>query len=69
MRYSIHDVIADDIDGVKYAGEGTFAQISTIAKPLLQDVNIDHVTAFPTPHSFRDGRPRHGENAWLHLHQ
>jgi Putative Ig domain/Bacterial Ig-like domain (group 2) len=50
-RYSVHDVIADDIDGDRYAGFGTFVQISTIAKPLLQHVSINHITAFP-PHSF-----------------
>jgi hypothetical protein len=49
QRYSIHDVIADDIDGVKYAGYGIFAQVSTVADPLLQNVQINHVTAFP-PH-------------------
>jgi hypothetical protein len=46
-RYSIHDVIVDDIDGVKYGGPGQFAQVSTGAgAPLLQDVTINHVTAF-----------------------
>ena len=47
-RYSIHDVIIDDIDGVKYRGPGSFAQISVGAgAPLLQEVTISHVTAFP----------------------
>jgi hypothetical protein len=47
-RYSIHDVIIDDIDGVKYRGPGSFAQISVgSGAPLLQDVTISHVTAFP----------------------
>jgi hypothetical protein len=49
QRYSIHDVIADDIDGTKYIGHGIFAQISTVASPLLQHVHFDHITAFP-PH-------------------
>lgn len=49
-RYSIHDVIVDDIDDVKYSGHGVFAQVSTIASPLLKDVSIDHITAFP-PHA------------------
>ncbi len=57
QRYSIHDVIADDIDGVKYAGYGIFAQISTIAKPLLQNVKIDHITAFPPHILFMMGGP------------
>ncbi|HTT25185.1 MAG TPA: putative Ig domain-containing protein [Candidatus Sulfotelmatobacter sp.] len=52
-RYSIHDVIADDIDGAKYTGYGVFAQLSTIVTPLLQDVTINHVTAF-APHALFD---------------
>ena len=47
QRYSIHDVIVDDIDGQTYVGPGVLAQISTIAQPLLQQVSIQHVTAFP----------------------
>jgi hypothetical protein len=47
-RYSIHDVVFDDIDGPKYDGPGTFAQISTgPGAPVLHDVSINHVTAFP----------------------
>jgi hypothetical protein len=45
-RYSIHDVIADDIDGVTYSGRGTFAEITTVPQPNLQGVHIDHVTVF-----------------------
>jgi hypothetical protein len=56
-RYSIHDVIADDIDGVKYAGYGTLAQVSTIAVPLLQKVAINHITAFPPRELFNVGGP------------
>jgi len=47
LRYSIHDVIVDDLNAAKYAGFGTFAQISTgrgIA--VVQDATINHVTAF-----------------------
>jgi hypothetical protein len=48
QRYSIHDVIIDDIDGVKYIGPGEFAQVSVgPGAPLLQSVTINHVTAFP----------------------
>ena len=47
-RYSIHDVIADDIQETKYIGYGNFAEIETIAQPMLQSVAINHVTAFPT---------------------
>jgi hypothetical protein len=47
-RYSIHDVIIDDIDAVKYNGSGVLAQVSVgSGAPLLQDVTISHVTAFP----------------------
>jgi hypothetical protein len=46
-RYSIHDVLIDDIDDVKYEGYGTFAQVSTgRGAPELNDVTINHVTAF-----------------------
>ena len=49
QRYSIHDIVIDDIDGVKYNGPGEFAQISVSAgAPLLQNVAINHVTAFPS---------------------
>jgi hypothetical protein len=43
-RYSIHDVVIDDIDGNKYNGHGTFmALISN--DPVLKDVKMDHLTA------------------------
>ncbi len=48
LRYSIHDIIVDDISETKYDGSGLFAQISTAkGAPVLQDVTINHVTAFP----------------------
>ncbi len=48
QRYSIHDVLIDDIDGTKYGGPGEFAQLSVDKDcPLLKYVTIDHVTAFP----------------------
>jgi hypothetical protein len=47
QRYSIHDVIVDDINGLEYAGPGEFAQVSVGAgATVLQNVAIDHVTAF-----------------------
>ncbi len=50
QRYSIHDIVIDDIDGPKYGGAGELAQISVNpGAPLLQNVKIDHITAFP-PH-------------------
>ena len=56
QRYSIHDVVIDDIDGVKYNGPGEFAQISVNAgAPLLQNVMINHVTAFPSHMLFMIG--------------
>lgn len=50
QRYSIHDVIVDDISGAKYTGSGELAEVATqddVRSPLLQNVTIDHVTAFP----------------------
>src|SRR5258708_21959223 len=51
QRYSIHDITIDDMDSGKYSGDGEFAQLSvTAGAPLLQNVTINHVTAFPTKH-------------------
>ncbi|MGA2389726.1 MAG: hypothetical protein ABSF97_12240 [Candidatus Sulfotelmatobacter sp.] len=61
-RYSIHDVVIDDIQDDFYNGFGTFAQISTetgdSAAPRLHDVAINHVTAFPSKSAFIIGGPR-----------
>lgn len=49
-RYSIHDVVVDDIQTDFYRGRGSFAQISTSVagpEPPLHDVSINHVTALP----------------------
>jgi hypothetical protein len=47
-RYSIHDIVVDDIDGTKYNGPGEFVQVSSSAgAPVLQNVTINHITAFP----------------------
>jgi hypothetical protein len=55
-RYSIHDVVLDDIDHVAYQGQGQLAQVSTGANaPLLSDVQITHVTAFPSKMLFDVG--------------
>lgn len=56
-RYSIHDVMVDDLNGVTYMGRGTFAQVGTVADPLLQFVEINHVTAFPNHVLFNIGAP------------
>jgi hypothetical protein len=63
-RYSIHDVIVEDIQTELYNGRGVFAQISTApgitqAVPL-HDVSIDHVTAFPPRVLFNIGGPISG---------
>lgn len=55
-RYSIHDVVIDDIDGVKFDGQGLFAQVSvTAGAPLLRDLSINHITAFPSQMLFMIG--------------
>jgi len=50
-RYSIHDVVVDDIQGDALKGSGVFAQISSApgipGVPPLHDVLIDHIDAFP----------------------
>jgi len=43
-RYSIHDLIFDDIDGTKYAGFGAFMVLIS-NQPTLKDVRFDHITA------------------------
>jgi hypothetical protein len=45
-NYSIHDVIVDDIQAAPYSGPGVFAMLM-MTGPLLHDVTINHVTAFP----------------------
>lgn len=47
-RYSIHDVLVDDVQGRDLGGFGNFANVSSVAPPL-HDVQIEHVTAF-VPH-------------------
>jgi hypothetical protein len=45
-RYSIHDLLVQDIEGQAFQGFGLFALIGSKLPPL-KDVRIDHVTAFP----------------------
>lgn len=45
-RYSIHDLVFEDIDGETYKGFGLFA-IVVSQGPQLRDVKLDHITAFP----------------------
>lgn len=55
-RYSIHDVVVDDIDPTRFLGNGNFAQVSMgVNAPVLQSVAIDHVTAFPPNVMFNIG--------------
>jgi hypothetical protein len=50
-RYSIHDVIVDDINPTKFHGPGNFVELFTAqGAPALQQIQIEHVTAFP-PHT------------------
>ncbi|HTT25183.1 MAG TPA: hypothetical protein VMG82_40080 [Candidatus Sulfotelmatobacter sp.] len=53
-RYSVHDVVIDDIDDKKYNGRGAFMQISA-TQPILRDVKIDHITALSTRVLFNMG--------------
>jgi hypothetical protein len=48
-RYSIHDVLVENVRGKQYAGAGLFVQLMVSAPPL-QNVQIQHVTAF-VPHA------------------
>jgi len=44
-RYSIHDIIADNVHGKDYKGHGGF-MLFVSWQPPVHDVQIDHVTAF-----------------------
>lgn len=56
QRYSIHDLVIDDIDPVKYKGTGHLAEIMSVAgTALLQNVAINHITAFPPSGAFSIG--------------
>lgn len=44
-RYSIHDLVADDIHSKDYKGGGAFLLL-VVWEPPIHDVQIDHVTAF-----------------------
>jgi len=47
-RYSIHDITVDDINPTLYVGTGVLAQVSMgIGVPTLQQVDFNHITAFP----------------------
>jgi len=44
-RYSIHDLVADEVHGKDYGGGGAFI-LMIVRRPPLHDLQIDHVTAF-----------------------
>jgi hypothetical protein len=48
QRYSIHDITIDDINPVKYVGSGNVAEVLRVntSAPQLQNVSINHLTAF-----------------------
>jgi hypothetical protein len=46
-RYSIHDIVINDIDGKKFGGFGAFMVLIS-NQPMLKDVRIDHVTGPPS---------------------
>jgi len=49
QRFSIHDLIIDDIDPVTFDGSGRLAEIMTVpGTALLQNVWLNHITAFPS---------------------
>jgi len=61
QRYSIHDVVFDDIDGNTYHGNGFLVLIGTSPAggvPILQHVKIDHITAFPSRAVLNVGGPQ-----------
>lgn len=45
-RYSIHDIVFDDLNGQFYGGFGALLQV-TSNMPALRDISIDHITGFP----------------------
>ena len=55
-RYSIHDVIVDDVNATAYLGAGILAQISQASPgPILKKVTMNHITAFPDKSLFYIG--------------
>jgi hypothetical protein len=60
-RYSIHDVVADNVRGAQYGGAGLFAQLIAETPPL-NHVQIEHVTAFITRAAFSIGNNGKFEN-------
>jgi hypothetical protein len=60
QRYSIHDVLFEDVNGAAYEGTGYLAILGMSpvgAVPILQHVKIDHITAFPSRGLLNVGGP------------
>jgi hypothetical protein len=56
QRYSIHDVIIDDIDATRFSGYGTLFQFGTGRKsPTLRNVRVEHITGFEPNQLFNVG--------------
>ena len=56
QRYSIHDIIIDDVEGHNLGGAGNLFQLSTgRGAPTLQNVTINHITAFAPTGLFNIG--------------
>jgi hypothetical protein len=61
-RYSIHDLIADNVHEKDYLGFGTFLKM-LVLEPPLHDVQMDHITAFvPGPLISLDAKGKKIEN-------
>lgn len=51
-RYSIHDVVLDNVSKTQYNGYGTLIMmLSTSTTEVLSNVSMQHVTAFPDPNT------------------
>jgi Putative Ig domain len=49
-RYSIHDIVLDDLDGAQYRGGGSlFLVMNNWPNQTLNNVSIRHITGFPDP--------------------
>jgi hypothetical protein len=56
QRYSIHDIIIDDIEGKDLGGSGNLFQLSAgPGAPKLQNIRVGHITAFASGGLFNIG--------------
>ena len=50
-RFSIHDIIIDDVDAKRFAGNGSLFLIANAwSTHVLNSISVNHVTGFPDPH-------------------